>query len=99
MSRLDRLKEYSNPRHGPQGVGRDEKNIDAWADRTKSNSQLAPRAASGEVKLPDTGKRMDVRSTKSAPRTTGEIDARMRGKDDLNFVGDSSYMAGIRRNA
>jgi hypothetical protein len=45
MSRQDRVKEYANPQHGPQGAGRDQKNLDAWSDRAEENSQLAPRAS------------------------------------------------------
>jgi hypothetical protein len=102
MSRISRLREYAKPTREAnwQGASRDQANIDRWSERAAENSDGADhRGSSGEVKLPDTGKRMDVRSTKSAQRTSAEIDARMRGKDDLNFVGDSSYMAGIRRNA
>jgi hypothetical protein len=97
MSRIDRLKEYSKPTKGWQGAGRDQDNIDRWSDRATENSKIAPRASDGEVKLPPTGD-VKMRSTKSAPRTTAEIDAHMRGKDDLNHAG-SDYMKSIRRNA
>jgi len=100
MSRMDRLKEYSNPRHGAQGAGRDQKNIDYWADCAKANSQIAPRATDKPMDLPSTTNRqMGLRSTKSAPRTSAEIDARMRGKDDLNNVDESPYLRGVRRQA
>jgi hypothetical protein len=101
MGRLDRLKEYSNPRRGPQGVGRDQKNLDYWADRAKQNSKLAPRATGiDETVMPhSTGKSMGMRDTASAPRAARSADKRMAAKDDQNFVGDSSYMAGVRRNA
>jgi hypothetical protein len=97
MSRISRLREYSNPTKGQPGAGRDQKNLDYWAGRATENSKLAPRASKGEMKLPDTGKSMESRSTKSAPRTNAEIDKRMAGKDDLNHAGDSAYLAGIRR--
>jgi hypothetical protein len=97
MSRIDRLKEYSNPRHGPQGAGRDQKNLDYWSDCAKANSKLAPRASDGPMDLPSTTNRqMGLRSTKSAPR---EGDARTVAKADKNVVGDSPYLSGVRRNA
>jgi hypothetical protein len=100
MSRMDRLKELSNPLHGPQGAGRDQKNLDYWADCATANSKLAPRASNGPMDLPSTTNRqMGLRGTKSAPRSSAEIDARMRGKDDLNNVGDSRYLRGVRRQA
>jgi predicted aminopeptidase len=100
MSRIKRLREeYSKPRSGWQGAGRDQANIDRWSDRAAENSKLAPRASNGEMKLPDTGKRQESRSTKSAPRTNAEIDKRMAGENDVNHEGDSAYLRGIRRNA
>jgi hypothetical protein len=101
MSRLDRLREYSKPTRSANwnGASRDQADIDRWSERATENSKLAPRASKGEMKLPDTGKSMEMRSTKSAPRTNAEIDKRMAGKDDLNHVGDSAYLAGVRRNA
>jgi hypothetical protein len=96
MTRLERLKEYSNPLHGPQGAGRDEKNIRFWQARAEENSQLAPRATDKAMALPSTNRQMGLRSTKSAPRTDAAIDARMRGKNDLNHEG-SDYMKSIRR--
>jgi hypothetical protein len=98
MSRQDRLKECSNPMHGPQGAGRDQANIDAWSDRATANSQIAPRASSGKMKLPSTGKAMATRDTSMKPyRARG--DARAAAKADKNFAGDSSYLPGLRRNA
>ena|SRR5258708_29066355 len=99
MSRLDRLKEYSNPMRGQPGAGRDEKNLEYWADRAKENSRLAPRASDGEMKLPSTGKRTDLRDTAAAPRQSRNADARAVAKRDLNIAGDSQYLRGIRRGA
>jgi hypothetical protein len=101
MSSIDRLKEYAKPlrRANWQGAGRDQANIDRWSDRATEQSKIAPRASGGEVKLPDTGKQMDIRSTTTAPRAARKADARMVAKDDENFVGSSAFMAGIRRNA
>jgi hypothetical protein len=99
--RIDRLKEYARPtrRENWQGAGRDQGNIDRWSDRASDNSQIAPRAPSGEVKVPDTGKRTELRDTAMSPREARKADARMVAKEDTNFVGDSSFMAGVRRNA
>jgi hypothetical protein len=103
MSRIDRLKEHAKPlrKENWQGCGRDQANITRWSDRAKQNSQLAPRATGiDETVMPhSTGRQMDVRSTTTAPREARNIDKRMAAKDDQNFVGDSSYMAGVRRNA
>jgi hypothetical protein len=99
MSRLDRLKEYSNPMRGQPGAGRDEKNLEYWADRAKENSQCAPRATDKPMDLPATGKRQELRDTAMSPRTSRNADARMQAKADTNFVGDSSYMRGIRRES
>jgi hypothetical protein len=98
MNRSDRLKGYANPMKGPHGAGRDPAKIDYWSDRAKQNSKIAPRASDGEMKLPSTGKRTDLRKTTSSPRTYREIDKRMAGKSDLNHTG-SSYMKSIRRDA
>ena len=98
MSRQDRVKEYANPRHGPQGAGRDQKNIDAWSARATANSQIAPRASDGPMKLPSTGKQT-VRDTSMAPKAARKIDARSAAKSDLNYAGTGPFMKSIRRNA
>jgi hypothetical protein len=98
MSRQDRLKEYSNSGRGPHGAGRDQKNLDNWADRAKENSGLAPRA-SRKMSLPSTGKRTALRDTDAAPFHSRKVDARMAAKEDQNVGGDSPYMRGVRRNA
>ena len=97
MSRLERLREYANPMKGPHGAASSEENLADWSARATSNSAIAPRAASGAMKLPSTGKRMNLRDSEMKPyRARG--DARAEAKADLNEVG-SSYMRGIRRNA
>jgi hypothetical protein len=100
MSRIDRLKEYARPnrRANWNGAASDQKNIDRWSDRAADNSKIAPRASDGEMKLPATGKQVELRDTSSAPRYSRNADARMVAKDDVNHVG-SSYMRGIRRDA
>ncbi|MGB6400471.1 MAG: hypothetical protein WBF73_33020 [Bradyrhizobium sp.] len=107
MSRLERLREYARPtrRENWRGAGRDQGNIDRWSERASENSEIAPRASDKPMDLPSTTNRqLGLRSTKSAPRTDAATDARMvdartAAKDDTNFVGDSSYMRGVRRNA
>jgi hypothetical protein len=99
MSSLDRLKQYEKPlRAGNwQGSSRDESNISRWSNRATAESKIAPRARGGEMKLPSTGKQTELRDTSMSPRAARNADARMVAKDDKNFVGDSSYMAGVRR--
>jgi hypothetical protein len=99
MGRLERLRSYANPMKGPAGAGRDQENLDYWADRANGNSNIAPRASDGPMKLPNTGKRTDLRDTNTAPKVSRNADARMQAKADTNMVGDSPYMRGIRRNA
>jgi hypothetical protein len=95
---VKRLKEYAHPTKGPHGAASSKENLDCWADRAKSNSKIAPRASDGEMKLPSTGK-MDVRDTGMGPKVSRKVDARMAAKQNPNFVGESSYMRGIRRDA
>lgn len=96
MSRQDRLKDYAKPRS--LAGTHDKALIQPWIDRASENSKLAPRARKGEMKLPDTEK-MDLHSTSDAPRHDKDTDKRAVAKADKNFVGDSSYMAGVRRQA
>ena len=98
MSRQSRLREYADPARGPHGCGRDQANIDAWSARAKENSKIAPRASDGEMRLSST--KMDSRDTGSKPYRSRNVDNAMKeAKADLNDVGGSSYMRGIRRNA
>jgi hypothetical protein len=99
-NRTERLREYAKPlrRENWQGAGRDQANIDRWSERASQNCDGADhRASSGEVQLPSTGKRQEVRDTAMSPRTSRKVDAAMRGKDDLNFVGSSPFMRDVRR--
>jgi hypothetical protein len=101
MSRIERLKEYADPLRGPHGAGRDKENIRYWQNRAETNSDGADHRATGtqRAQAHSTGKRPVDRPTSMAPREARKADARMVAKDDLNFVGDSSYMAGIRRES
>jgi hypothetical protein len=103
MSRMDRLKEYAKPLRPQnwQGETNDMANIDRWSGRATANSHLAPRATGiDETVMPhSTGKSMDMRSTTTAPREARNVDKRMVAKDDMNNVGDSPYLRGVRRQA
>jgi hypothetical protein len=111
MSRLSRLKEYAKPLRAAnwQGAGRDQENIDRWADRASANSELAPRAR-GPVgggppgthgkdapEVPRTTVRQ--RDSEMKPFEPRKVNARMAAKGDQNFVGSSEYMRGARRDA
>jgi hypothetical protein len=95
MSRIDRLKEYAK-QIGPKGAGRDQSNLDYWARRPERNSELAPRARSGEIKLPDTNK-PEMRDSDARPYNARHVSARMIAKDYLNVIGDSPYLRNVRR--
>ena len=98
MSRLQRLKEYSDPMKGPHGAASAQENIDHWSARATSNSAVAPRASDGPMRLPSTGKRMGTRSTEMKPKASRNADARAVAKADKNDIG-SSFMRDLRRNA
>ena len=95
MSRISRLREYSNPANGQPGPGRDPKNIEYWSKRASANSQIALRASNGPMKLPST--KVTVRDTSMKPKIARNLDRLMKGKDDPNMVGDSDYMRSVRR--
>jgi hypothetical protein len=101
MSRIERLREYQNPQHGPQGAGRDKANIDYWSARAEENSTGADHRATGteRAEAHSTGKKPVDRPTEMLPRTLRKVDAAMAGKNDLNHVGGSDYMKSIRRDA
>ena len=61
------------------------------------NSQIAPRAKGGEMRLPNTN--VTVRDTAMRPKVSRNVDRQMRGQDDLNHVGESGDLANIRREA
>lgn len=115
MTRNSRLRQYANPsrRGNWDGESSDKANLDRWSDRASENSKPAPRARSGPMKLPDTGK-MNLGSTSDAASNGGKItagaesgvgrlqkaaDVRGAAKADKNFAGEVSYMAGVRRQA
>ena len=99
MSRLSRLKEYSDPMRGPHGAASAQENLDYWSAHATENSKIAPRAKGGKMDLPSTGKRMDLRDTSMRPKASRNADARAKALADTNIVGDSSYMRGVRRDA
>jgi hypothetical protein len=100
-SRLERLKEYANPRRRENwdGCGRDVANIQRFQERAEANSRIAPRARGGEMRLPDTGGDVALHDTAAKPRRDRAVDARMKAKADLNTDGGSSFMRDVRRNA
>lgn len=59
--RLDRLKEYADPQCCPHGAGRDQKNLDYWADRAKANSYDGP----GNAGAKDSGARASAKADKN----------------------------------
>jgi hypothetical protein len=61
MSRQDRVKEYANPQLGPHGAGRDQKNLDYWADCAKANSYHG----GGNSGAQDTGPRAKAKADKN----------------------------------
>jgi hypothetical protein len=92
MSRQDRIKEYSNPTRGWHGAGRDQENLDRFADRAKANSTIAPRASDGEMKLPSTKvNQRDTAMRPYAPRANIGTDA-----TEPNHEG-GPFMRSIRR--
>jgi len=89
MSSLDRLNEYKRPGSSKlRGGGRDQKVIDAWSQRATANSQIAPRAKGGDIKMP-AQKAMQIRDSAAAPKISRKVERKMAGKDDPNFVGST----------
>jgi hypothetical protein len=99
MSRQDRLKEYAKPLRSEnwQGAGRDQENIDRWSARASDNSQIAPRASDGPMKLPST--KVTMRDTSMKPyRSQGEA-MRKEALADTNIAGDSPFLRSVKRQA
>jgi hypothetical protein len=97
MSRQDRCDEYAKPKGPRPHGGTDQANLDHWADRAAKNSQVAPRAGDGPMKLPST--KMNTRDTDMKPKVSRSIDARIKATSDTNHDGDTSYLPSVRRNA
>jgi hypothetical protein len=112
MSRIQRLKEYSDPMRGPHGAASDKGNLDYWSARATANSQIAPRAKGPVLggpqgtfgkdppKLPSTGGKVAMRDTAAKPKISHRLDRLFAGTEpsDKNNVG-SSYMKSVRREA
>jgi hypothetical protein len=96
MSHQKRLDDLEKHRGFQLGPGRDEANIRFWQNLASENSQIAPRASDGPMKLPST--KQTVRDTAMRPFESRKIDRLMKGEEpsDKNDAG-SSYMKGIRR--
>ena len=94
MSRMKRLQEYADPSHSEWRGQSTQPNIDRWSKRSTSESKLAPRAKSGDVKLPSTGE-MSMHSTHGRAG-----DARAEAKADRNHVDKlTEYMRGVKRES
>lgn len=95
VTREDRIAEYADPKRGLQGFGRDQDNIDRFSARAAKNSELAPRAADGRMKLPSN--KVDARDTAMKPYVSRDV--RAMAKSDLNHSPDSSpFLKRIRRD-
>src|SRR5689334_2941597 len=93
---IERLRGYQQMK-GPKGESSDARNLDYWARRAEANSQLAPRASNGPMKLPSTGKRVETRDTAMQPKISRNAEGAMKAaKADKNDVG-SSFMPNVRR--
>ena len=80
-----------------QGASRDQGNIDRFSQRATANSELAPRASDGPMKLPST--KVNTRDTSMRPyKSQGEA-MRREAMADRNIEGDSPFMRSVRRQA
>jgi hypothetical protein len=98
MTRQSRIRDYATPSSKVWWDGRSNKEaIDRFAERARENSKLAPRALSGEVRLPETGN-LNLHNTEKRPTGDGN-DARARAKADLNHdvAGDTAYDASLSK--
>ena len=85
----ERLQSYRD-QEGPRGQSRDMRDINKWSDRAERNSEIAPRAKGGEMRLHDT-------SAPAGVPWSGSAGNKMReAKADKNDVG-SSFMKQVRR--
>ncbi|WP_316216751.1 hypothetical protein [Bradyrhizobium sp. SZCCHNR3003] len=83
---------------GPSGFSSSKADLKFWADRAESNSETAPRAKDGAIKLPPTCGQPKLRSTSSPPRGFDGSDPYKRAKEDLNYKGSGrSYLPNVRR--
>jgi hypothetical protein len=97
MTRISRLKEYAAMK-GPAGESNDVADLNYWSRRAEANSDGDKhRASDGPMKLQKTGKRMALRDTASAPKSSRKVDNVVKAaKADVNHVG-SLYMRNVRR--
>jgi hypothetical protein len=94
--RIDRCEEYAGKPKGLQGAGRSEANLKGWSERATENSEIAPRASDGPMKLPSTT--VTVRDSSMKPKVARKVNTAMAGRDDLNHVGTGGYLKNIRRD-
>jgi hypothetical protein len=66
--RESRIKRYGRPSEWASGIANPEaKNLPEWSARASDNSKIAPRARSGEMRLPSTGGDVKLRDTSAPP--------------------------------
>jgi hypothetical protein len=93
VSRQRRVEAYAKM-EGPSGACRDQKTLDYWADRAAKNSEIAPMASDGPMKLPST--KVKTRDTSMKPYAARN--AREVAKSDRNHdAHDSPFMKSVRR--
>jgi len=92
--RMERIKDYSQPGKWVSGIANQEE-ISYWSKRAEGNSKIAPRARSGEMRLPNTGGDVRLRDTASEP-------VGFQGNPYPNAKGGSgygsSYMESVRNS-
>jgi hypothetical protein len=93
MSRQDFLK---NVMKGPAGEST-QKNIDFWSNRATANSQCAPHASDGPMKLPST--KVTSRDTNMRPYKSQADSMVKEALADIDIVGSSPFMRSVRRGA
>jgi hypothetical protein len=91
------LKEYAKPLSGWNGASRDQGNIDRFSKRATAESQCAPRASDGPMKLPST--KVNTRDTSMKPYRSQADSMRREAMADKNIEGDSPFMRSVRRQA
>ena len=79
---------------GPKGEASAERNLDYWSNRASKNSEIAPRASEGPMRLPST--KVSNRNTEMRPYVSR--DARSIAKADKNHDPNGSpFMKNVRR--
>jgi hypothetical protein len=93
-NRTTRIREYADPGHSPWRGQNTQQNLDHWAARATENSRLAPRAKSGEVKLPSTG---EVRTHSTSGTRSGDVHAYAKNNDLNHNPKATDFYAKVKR--